>query len=102
LVNFWEQDPEYVLSQVSRVRDLDFPFQPPTTSAYAGFSPWIWTTIFCSHFLFQELPTCAVGVDIKPTDRAVRTQDSLLPPHSAGFALNISSLKTFLENCQIP
>jgi hypothetical protein len=38
----------------------------------------------------------------KPTDRAVRTQGSLFPPHTTGGALEFSSIQVFLANGQIP
>jgi hypothetical protein len=47
----------------------------------------------------MELSTCT-NDDIKPTDRAVRTERSLLPPHMTDAVLKSSSLNAFLEKCQ--
>jgi len=37
-----------------------------------------------------------------PLDCAVRTEGSLLPPHTADATLKSSSLKAFLENGHMP
>jgi hypothetical protein len=47
----------------------------------------------------QELPTYAIDDDVSPTDPAVRTEASLLAPHTA---LKSPSIKVFLENDQTP
>jgi len=46
-------------------------------------------------FFSKELPTCTIDGVVKPTDHAVRTQGSLLPPHKADATLNSLSLKAF-------
>ena len=53
----------------------------------------------CSGFTFssQDLSNCTIVDVVKPTDRAVRTDCSLLPPHKTDNALISSSLKAFLE-----
>jgi hypothetical protein len=53
----------------------------------------------CSGFTFssQDLSNCAIVDVVKPTDRSVRTESSLLPPHKIDKALISSSLKAFLE-----
>jgi hypothetical protein len=101
LVFCWQKDPEYVLSQVSRVRILDFPFtRSPlllTLVAALGYGrPSSAVTFFV-----QKLPTCAAD-DTKLADLAVRTQDSFLPTHTENFALKSTSLKAFLESGRIP
>ena len=54
---------------------------------------------YCSGFTFssQDLSNCTIVDVVKPTDRAVRTDCSLLPPHKTDNALISSSLKAFLE-----
>lgn len=46
----------------------------------------------------QELPTCAIDDDISPIDRSVRTEASLVAPHTSDAALKFPSIKVFLEN----
>jgi hypothetical protein len=48
-----------------------------------------------SPFFSKELPTCAIDGVVKPTDHAVRTQGSLLPPHNADATVKSLSLKAF-------
>lgn len=50
---------------------------------------------------FPELPTCVIYDTVKPTDHAVRTEGSLLPPHTIDAASKPSSLEAVLENGQI-
>ena len=55
-----------------------------------------------SHFLFQRaVPTCVIYDVVKPSDHAVRTEGSLLPPFTIDAALLSSSLEALLENGQI-
>jgi len=54
-----------------------------------------------SHFFSKELPTCATYDTIKPNDHVVRTEGSLLPPHTTDAASKSSSLEPLLENGQI-
>jgi len=51
-------------------------------------------------FSYMELSTCTSHDDTKPTDHAVRTGRSLLPPHMTDDVLKSSSLNAFLEKCQ--
>jgi hypothetical protein len=50
-------------------------------------------------FFSEELPTYD---DVKPLDCAVRTEGSLLLPHTADATLKSLSLKTFLESGHMP
>jgi len=50
----------------------------------------------------QDLPTCVIDDDVSPTDRCVRTEASLLAPHTTEAALKSPSIKAFLENDQTP
>ena len=84
------------------MRILNFPFSRPQLLLNLGAAVEYERASSSVTFLSKDLPTCAIDNVVKPTDRAVRTQDSLLPPHSADFALKSSSLKAFLENYQKP
>jgi hypothetical protein len=48
------------------------------------------------NFFPKELPKCAID-DVKSTDRAVRTESLLLPPHKRDISLQ-ASLQVFPAN----
>ena len=49
-------------------------------------------------FFPTKLPTFAIDDVVKATDRSVRTDGSLLPPHKTDDALNYSPLTAFPAN----
>jgi hypothetical protein len=72
-----------------RVRILNFPFSRPQLSAAVAYERASSSVTFLS----KDLPTCAIDNVIKPTDSAVKTESSLLPPHKTDAAFKSAPIK---------
>ena len=75
-----------------------FPFSGPPLLLTLGASIGYGQTSFAVTLFSIELPNCDQDGVFKPTDRAVRTEGSLLSPHKTGDDLKSSSLQAFPTN----